>query len=258
MGIRTPTAGRLPGQTTSRIAIEREQFAQMRTPAIPLGRFLWTGLMSVKVLVVDDHEVARLGISQLLRDSGFVVNDTTADGREVLAMLNTVGPDVVLLDVRMPGLDGLATLTAIRELYESLPVVMLSAYDNLTYIARAAALGASDYLIKSRVSEGILNCLQRAVRREAPLPISPMARVQRIMREEVDVTQLPGEFPLTSREAQVLRHIALGLSNKEIAKSLSISVETVKEHVQNILRKIKATDRTDAAVRAIQSGIVQP
>ena len=246
------------GQTTSLPAIKGEQFAHLRTSAIPLGRFLWTDSMSVKVLVVDDHEVARLGISQLLRDSGFVVDETTADGREVLAMLNTVGPDVVLLDVRMPGLDGLATLASIREIYESLPVVMLSAYDNLTYIARAAALGASDYLIKSRVSEVIRNCLHRAVRREDPLPISPMAKVQRIMREQVDVTQLPGEFPLTSREVQVLRHVALGLSNKEIAKSLLISVETVKEHVQNILRKIKATDRTDAAVRAIQSGIVQP
>ena len=76
-----------------------------------------------------------------------------------------------------------------------------------------------------------------------------------IMREEVDPATLPAGFPLTSREAQVLRHVALGLSNKEIARSLSISVETVKEHVQNILRKINANDRTDAAVRAIRNGI---
>ena len=82
-----------------------------------------------------------------------------------------------------------------------------------------------------------------------------MAKVQRMMREDVNVAMLPDGFPLTSREAQVLRHVALGLSNKEIARSLAISVETVKEHVQNILRKVKATDRTAAAVRAIQSGI---
>lgn len=78
-----------------------------------------------------------------------------------------------------------------------------------------------------------------------------------MMCEEVDPATLPAEFALTSREAQVLRHIALGLSNKEIARSLSISVETVKEHVQNILRKIRANDRTDAAVRAIKSGLVE-
>ena len=77
------------------------------------------------------------------------------------------------------------------------------------------------------------------------------------MQEEVDATSLPSGFPLTGREAQVLRHIALGLSNKEIARSLMISVETVKEHVQNILRKVNASDRTDAAVRAIQSGLVE-
>jgi DNA-binding NarL/FixJ family response regulator len=76
-----------------------------------------------------------------------------------------------------------------------------------------------------------------------------------MMRDEIDVSRFPESFPLTCREAQVLRHVAMGLSNKEIARSLGISIETVKEHVQNVLRKVKANDRTDAAVRAIQSGI---
>jgi DNA-binding NarL/FixJ family response regulator len=162
----------------------------------------------------------------------------------------------VLLDVRMPEVDGLRTLESIRELDTRLPVVILSAYDNLTYIARAVALGASDYLIKSRADGDVQSCLRRAVHNQAPPPASQMARVQRMMREEVDVNSLPDGFPLTVREAQVLRHVAFGLSNKEIARSLTISVETVKEHVQNILRKVNASDRTDAAVRAIQSGIV--
>jgi DNA-binding NarL/FixJ family response regulator len=139
-----------------------------------------------------------------------------------------------------------------------LPVVILSAYDNLTYIARAAALGASDYVLKSRRHGDVQVSLQRAVRQELPSPHSMMARVHRMMREEVVTVDLPDGFPLTNREAQVLRHVALGLSNKEIGKSLAISVETVKEHVQNILRKVKAADRTDAAVRAIQAGIVDP
>lgn len=215
--------------------------------------------MSLKVLVVDDHEVARLGICQLLRESGFEVDHTVTGGDgDVVAMLNTVGPDVVLLDIRMPEMDGLTLLERIRELHDSLPVVILSAYDNLTYIARAAALGASDYLVKSRAIDKLQACLRRAVQKEAPPTVSPMAKVLRMMREEVDTACLPDGFPLTSRETQVLRHVALGLSNREIARSLSISVETVKEHVQNILRKVGANDRTDAAVRAIQSGIVEP
>ncbi len=197
------------------------------------------------------------GSRRLLRDAGFEVSGAVG-GRDVPSLLADRGCDVVLLDVRMPDIDGLATLESIREISDSVPVVMLSAYDNLTYIARAAALGASDYLIKSGANGNIQTCLHRAIRNEDPLPVSPMAKVLRMMREEVDMTALPDEFPLTSREAQVLRHVALGLSNKEIARSLSISVETVKEHVQNILRKVKATDRTAAAVRAIQSGFVQP
>ena len=213
--------------------------------------------MSLKVLIVDDHEVARLGIRQLLRDAGFEVQDAISGG-DLLSMLSELGCDVVLLDVRMPGMDGLATLESIREINSAIPVVMLSSYDNLTYIARAAALGASDYVIKSQTPGNVPDCLLRAIRHEKPTPLSPMAKVQRIMGEEADITGLPDEFPLTMREVQVLRHVALGLSNKEIARSLSISVETVKEHVQNILRKVNANDRTDAAVRAIQYGIVDP
>jgi DNA-binding NarL/FixJ family response regulator len=213
--------------------------------------------MSLKVLIVDDHEVARLGIRQLLRDAGFEVQDAVSGG-DLLSMLTELGCDVVLLDVRMPGMDGLATLESIREIDMALPVVMLSSYDNLTYIARAAALGASDYVIKSQAHGNVPDCLLRAFRNEKPTPLSPMAKVLRIMAEEADISGLPDGFPLTIREVQVLRHVALGLSNKEIARSLEISVETVKEHVQNILRKVNANDRTDAAVRAIQCGIVDP
>ena len=101
----------------------------------------------------------------------------------------------MLLDVRMPNLDGLATLESIRAIDDSMPVVMLSAYDNLTYIARAAALGAHDYLIKSEADGNVHACLHRAIRNEDPLPVSPMARVLRMMREEVDAAVLPDEFP---------------------------------------------------------------
>lgn len=212
----------------------------------------------MKVLVVEDHEAARLGIEQILSDGGFVVAKTVGSGRELLDAVDPDLCDVVLMDVRLPDMDGLTALESLREQHESLPVVVLSAYDNLTYIARAAALGANDYLIKGRLNHDVQTSLHRALRNEMPLPDSAMAKVRRMMSEEVNAHELPNGFPLTNREAQVLRHVALGLSNKEIGKSLGISVETVKEHVQNILRKVKAADRTDAAVRAIQAGIVDP
>lgn len=211
--------------------------------------------MSLKVLIVDDHEVARVGISYLLQGRGHLVSGSVATGGEAAALLKSESFDVVLLDVRMPNEDGLATTELIRQSH-TVPIVILSAYDNPTYVARAAALGANGYVLKSGSTHELDEALTRAANGDDPPPGSPLVSVRRMMREEVDVTTLPPAFPLTGREAQVLRHIALGLSNKEIARSLTISVETVKEHVQNVLRKISANDRTDAAVRAVKSGIV--
>ena len=211
--------------------------------------------MSLKVLIVDDHEVARIGITYLLRAGGFLMEGSVSSGAEAAELLKNGSFDICLLDVRMSSEDGLSNIEVMRAIDPNLPIVILSAYDNPTYVARAVALGANDYVLKNGPSDAIRDSVSRAVNGEGPLSDSPLMKVRRIMREEVDTTTLPPGFPLTSREAQVLRHVALGLSNKEIARSLEISVETVKEHVQNILRKVKANDRTDAAVRAIRSGI---
>ncbi len=212
--------------------------------------------MPLTVMIVEDHAVARIGIGHLLRSFGYGIAGAVSTADEAVAMAEEMNPAVALLDVQLPQEDGLTVLERLRAVVPKLPVIIWSAYDNPTYIARAAALGANDYLLKG----GEASQLQQAVRSavdgdEADSGL--LARVRRIMCEAVDVKTLPDGFPLTSREAQVLRHIALGLSNKEIARSLSISVETVKEHVQNILRKTKATDRTEAAVRAIKSGMVE-
>ena len=212
--------------------------------------------MALKVLIVDDHEVARQGLTALLSNHEITIAAAVSSTAEAIEQVKSRDFDVVLLDVRMHDSDGLSALEAIRALFPDLPVVMLSAYDNPTYVARAAALGASDYLLKSAKRETLQLAINKAVN-GAPLgPCSRMLRIREVMTQEVDTSTLPPELPLTSREAQVLRHIALGLSNKEIAVSLNISVETVKEHVQNVLRKVDANDRTDAAVRAVKLGMV--
>ncbi len=212
--------------------------------------------MVLRVLVVDDHEVARQGLKELLDGQQIAIAASVSTADEAHAALESTSIDVVLLDVRMQDTDGLSMLEAIRKKWDDLPVLMLSTYDNPTYVARAAALGANDYLLKSADRDYLAEAIDRAVNAR-PLPAqSRLARIRHMMEQEVDVTTLPPELPLTSREAQVLRHVALGLSNKEIASSLRISVETVKEHVQNVLRKCNANDRTDAAVRAVKLGIV--
>ena len=212
--------------------------------------------MPLKILVVDDHEVAREGLANLLSTPGTEVAGLVSSGAEAVKRLETEDFDVVLLDVRMPQKDGLSTLEEIRAEHADLPVVMLSTYDNPTYIARAAALGATDYIVKTTAHVSISSVLQSLASGDPPNPDSELVKIQQKMHDNVDASKIPKQLALTAREAQVLRHIALGLSNKEIARSLQISVETVKEHVQNVLRKMKANDRTDAAVRAVRMGLL--
>jgi DNA-binding NarL/FixJ family response regulator len=212
--------------------------------------------MSRKLMIVDDHEVVRHGLPQLLKDSGIEIVAVTGDGENVVDLVAQHQPEAVLMDVRMGTVDGLAALDAVRRQYPDLPVVMFSSYDNPTYIARSVALGASDYVLKGDSREQIVSAINRAVENRGPGVDSPLNRIRQAMDTGASPGGAEAELPLTNRELQVLRHIALGLSNKEIAQSLSISVETVKEHVQNILRKLNAADRTDAAVRAVKLGVV--
>ena len=183
------------------------------------------------------------------------VAKTVASGEEALTYLESNTVDLVLLDVRFTGEDGLVTLRKIHEQHR-VKVIVLSAYDNPTYIARAATLGASDYITKCGSMDELLKVVDLVLRGKGPCQDGKLSKIQRIMKEELRPSDLPESLPLTGREGQVLRHIALGLSNKEIGLSLMISVETVKEHVQSILRKINANDRTDAAVRAVRAGLI--
>jgi len=210
--------------------------------------------MSVTLLIADDHEVIRRGLASLLAGSDIEIVAEAATGKETVALAEQHGPDIVLLDIRMPDGDGLSTLEKLRSKVPETAVVMLSTYDNPTYVARSVALGAADYVLKGSSREDLITTLQAAAAGESPSRAGEMRRVatKMKMRQAVD----DDEVPLTQRETQVLRHVALGLSNKEIGRSLEISVETVKEHVQNILRKIAVSDRTQAAVWAVRKGLV--
>ncbi len=211
--------------------------------------------MGIRVFAVDDHDVALNGLRDQLQLAGLQLVATAASGKAAVEQLKSLQVDVILMDIRMDEMDGLATLESVRASHPDIPVVMLSAYDNPTYVDRAVALGACEYILKTADSQTTRQAIERAHRRDPAHPNGNLARVHSLMQHEVDLSKLPKNMPLTGREAQVLKHVALGLSNKEIAQSLTISVETVKEHVQNILRKINAKDRTDAAVKAIRSGL---
>jgi DNA-binding NarL/FixJ family response regulator len=211
--------------------------------------------MSVKVLIADDHEVVRSGLVSMLAGSEVKVVAEAASGDEAVKMSAKHKPDVVLLDIRMPDTDGLDALEKIHRDQPETRVVMLSTYDNPTYVARAVALGASDYVLKGANRKELIATIVAAAEGKSPSATGELRRVAGAMSKN-GPNGNGEEVPLTVRETQVLRHVALGLSNREIGRSLAISIETVKEHVQNILRKISLTDRTQAAVWAVRKGLV--
>jgi DNA-binding NarL/FixJ family response regulator len=208
----------------------------------------------IRLMIVDDHEVVRTGLESLVEGTEIEVVAKAADGGDAVKMVKQNKPDVVLLDIRMAEGDGLEILEELRQKYPDLRIVMLSTYDNPTYVARANALGAADYVLKGSSRSQMLGAIKAVAAGEAPTQFGVMKRVAGAMatrQKESDP-----EIALTQRETQVLRHLALGLSNREIGRSLKISIETVKEHVQHLLRKINATDRTQAAVWAVRKGLV--
>ena len=210
--------------------------------------------MTVRIVTVDDHPIVRSGLGSLFEGTEIEIVGEASDGHQGIEVANLHQPDVVLLDIRMPEKDGIEALATIRKALPDTPVVMLSTYDNPTYVARAVALGAADYVLKGSPRQRLISAITDAAAGKAPPADTILQQVKSAMAKRYDADNY--DTPLTNREVQVLRHVALGLSNKEVGTSLSISVETVKEHVQNILRKIDATDRTQAAVWAVKQGFV--
>jgi DNA-binding NarL/FixJ family response regulator len=210
--------------------------------------------MTISLLIADDHEVIRTGVKSMLEGSDIQVVAEASTGNQAIEQTVKHHPDVVLLDVRMPETDGLEALERIIDRSPRTKVVILTGHDNPTYIARAVALGAAGYLLKDSPRDTIVGAINRAHTGLPPDNESLMGRVKNTMARRRPTYD--EDIPLTNREVQVLRHVALGLSNREIGRSLEISIETVKEHVQNILRKLEAGDRTEAAVWAVKKGLV--
>ena len=210
--------------------------------------------MPISVVIADDHAVVRQGIVSLLEGSDVQFVGEASGAKEAVKLIVSLQPDIVLMDVRMGANGGLEALEELRGQSVHSRIIMLSTYDNPTYVARAVALGASEYLLKESSRSELLDVIHRVARGEDAGQDRLFGRIRQLMTKRRD--DADEDLPLTVREVQVLRHIALGLSNREIGLSLDISVETVKEHVQNILRKIDATDRTQAAVWAVRKKIV--
>jgi DNA-binding NarL/FixJ family response regulator len=210
--------------------------------------------MSIKLLVADDHEVVRAGLRSLLAGTEIRIVAEAGGGEAAVRMALKRNPDVALIDIRMTEGDGLTALGRIKLDRPKMPILMFSGYDNPTYIARAVALGANGFVLKESTKAQLLDAIHRAVKGENIWSREELRRVTGALATPRLANDI--DVPLTQRESEVLRQLGLGLTNKEIAQSLEISYETVKEHVQHILRKIGVTDRTQAAVWAVRNGLL--
>ena len=208
-----------------------------------------------KVILVDDHAIWRGGVAAMLEESEFRVVGEAGNGKEALVIAAETTPQVILLDIRMAGGDGLEALTALKEQHPDVAIIMLTTYDNPTYMVRAVAGGAAGYLFKTVTREELLSALRSVVHGEMLLKREELSRALRSVGEQTaHFTDLVS--PLSPREEEVIGYVAEGLSNKEIASLLFISDGTVKSHVEHILGKLGVSDRVQAAVWAMRHGLV--
>lgn len=217
-------------------------------------------MATTRVLLIDDHAIWRGGVRSMLEDSEFEIVGEAASGSEGIERareLQGAGtpPGLILLDIRMAGGDGLDALETLKQEHPSTAVVMLTTYDNPTYMARAIAGGAAGYLLKGVEYEELLNSLRQVISGESLLSPQDLTRSLRGIGPQSagakDLIQ-----PLSDREIEVLRLLSTGLSNRDMAPLLFISESTIKTHVEHIIRKLGVSDRVQAAVWAARHGLV--
>jgi DNA-binding NarL/FixJ family response regulator len=213
----------------------------------------------ISIILVDDHEVVRNGLRGYLETlPEFNVVGEAASGEEALALVAEHIPDVVLMDLIMPGMDGVETTRRVKKISPRTQVVVLTSYHEDIHIFPALKAGAVAYILKDMKMDKLADAIRRAVCGETILHPLVAERVLRNLRGESATDEDGFITELTEREMDVLKLIANGLSNSQIAEKLVISENTVKGHVSNILSKLHLLDRTQAAVYAWQKGIVHP
>jgi len=201
----------------------------------------------VRIFIVDDHPVVVAGLTSMLGTQvGMVVSGSASGGEEALEILQTKSIDVLLLDLRMPGMNGVDTLNALRRARLRTRTIILTSYETDEDIYRAVQAGAQGYLLKDAPQADMVEAIWavNAGKRYFPRPIVERL-AERMMRTE-----------LTARELEVLRMLARGLTNKEIGSALDISGNTVRNHVNSIIEKLQVSDRTEAATIAIRQGLI--
>jgi DNA-binding NarL/FixJ family response regulator len=202
----------------------------------------------IRILVVDDHPMVREGISLMLADrTDMSVAGEARDGSEAIERFRELKPDVTLMDLRMPGMNGVEAITEIRREFPDARILVLTTYAGDVHAVRALKAGATGYLLKSSLRTEMLDAILNVRRGRRHVHSDVAAEIALHVVDE----------DLSDRETAVLREVAFGKANKEIARSLSLSEETVKAHLKNIFAKLDVTDRTHAVTVAVRRGIIE-
>lgn len=202
----------------------------------------------IRILVVDDHPLLREGVAAILEDaSDMSVIGEAGDGAEAVKQFRILQPDVTLMDLQMPGVNGLAAIMAIRADYPQARILVLTTYAGDVQAVRALKAGATGYLLKSSLRTEMLDAIRNVHRGRRHVQGDVAAEIALHVADEA----------LSERETAVLRHVAVGKANKEIARALSLSEETVKAHLKNIFAKLDVADRTHAVTVAARRGIIE-
>lgn len=216
--------------------------------------------MNARVVLADDHPLFRDGVASLLRARGFEIVGEAGNGREALDLIRRTQPDLVLMDIHMPELDG---LTATRVLTSELPqvrIVVLTVSDDDDDVFEAIKSGAQGYLLKSTDTRSFFDLIEGAARGETPLSSRLASRLLREFAKHMkkETSDPTAEDALSEREKEVLTLAAEGLTNREIAARINLSENTIKYHFKNILEKLHLRNRAQAVVYAVQSGLLKP
>jgi two-component system, NarL family, response regulator LiaR len=220
-----------------------------------------------RLLIVDDHALLRTGMRTVLaREPDLEVAGEAGDGREALELCRSLGPDLVLMDLSMPGMDGISATRAIKAESPKISVLILTAHDDYNLLLDAIKAGAAGFVLKGVGPAELVGAVRATLSGESPVDQELVMRLVRRLAEEVGSRKPPAEparerrapGSLTARELEVLELLATGQTNRQIARELHLSLSTVKRNLERIIAKLGVSDRTQAAVKALELGLIDP
>jgi DNA-binding NarL/FixJ family response regulator len=212
----------------------------------------------LKTMIVDDHLVVREGLKQLLEvDDEIQVIAQASNGLECLRQLDKHSPDLIFMDVRMPGISGIETTRLIHQKHPRIKIIMLTIYDDDQYVTEAIQAGASGYVLKKVQRDELIQIIHLVMENQAFLDPSVTAKVFDRLQGKMNSPERDGIMPLTQRELEILKEMVAGHTDREIGDSLHVSEHTVRSHIKSLYRKLRVSSKSQAVAKALQHKIIQ-